>query len=163
MKDAAAVQPYYIAYKFRAECEADAHIFLSAIRWDLLEVEITHAGFANHQGFNIAYPDCDVNIKLTGNLSLDNLRWVADQIDDCHVIADTIKRAVDYDGVRLYGEYETARPSLEDLSKISEGLNAHIDYLEAQTEIVSSALGRLRINTQCHENFVSTELLGGVS
>ena len=76
---------------FRAECESDVNLFISAIRWDILEVDISAEKLTGANGYSYTYPDRDVKLVTAGNLSLDELRWVADLISDCHVIADTIE------------------------------------------------------------------------
>lgn len=135
-------QPSYIAFRFRAECESDVHLFLSAIGWEVLEVDISAEPNINEQGFNRPFPDRDVSMKLAGNLTLENLRWVAEQLTDCHVIADTIQLSEKYDGERLYGEYSAAEP-VQHLSKIASRLLDYQEYLQAQVSITRQSLGAL--------------------
>jgi hypothetical protein len=131
--------PSHQYYAFRAECEGDVHLFLSAIAWDLLESEISSESFADNSGFKKSHPDRDVKITTSGNLSLEQLRWVADQIEDCRVIADSISPAASYTGERLYGEYVSSTPTLH-LAKISTGLKKHREYLSYQQVRAKKAL-----------------------
>lgn len=128
--------------RFRAEVECDVHLFLSAIRWDLLEVEITPEWFKDPQGFRQTYPDREVAMKLAGGLTIENLRWIADLLVDCHVIADTVETADAYDGVRKYGRYRTEEPT-QHLAAIQSGLLEYNGYLDAQKWRASEGVGVL--------------------
>jgi hypothetical protein len=123
---------------FRAECESDVHLFISAIRWDILEVDISAEKLKGADGYSYTYPDRDVKLVTSGNLNLEELRWVAAQIQDCHVIADTIELAEHYTGVRLYGEYAASAP-IPHFHKIANGLQDYGDYLSCQLHIAKKA------------------------
>lgn len=123
---------------FRAECESDVNLFISAIRWDILEVDISAEKLTDDDGYSHTDPDRDVKLVTAGNLSLDELRWVADQISDCHVIADTIELAERYTGERLYGKY-IARAPRPHFDKIAMGLKDYSKYLKYQRQIAKQA------------------------
>lgn len=131
-----------IDVRFRAEFESDVHLFLSAIRWDLLEVEIIPEWYTDAKGFRQTYPDREVAMKLAGGLTIENLRWIADLLVDCHVIADTAETADSYDGVRKYGRYNTEVPT-QHLAEIQSGLLMYNEYLEAQKWRIGKVLESL--------------------
>lgn len=138
-------------YAFRAECEADVHLFLSAIAWDILESDISFETVTDSMGFKKSHPDRDVTITTSGNLSLEQLRWVADQIEDCHVIADSISPAASYTGERLYGEYASSCPTLH-IAKITKGLKSYRENLAYQQRRAKNASR----DTASERSFVST-------
>jgi len=131
-------------FRFRAEFECDVHLFLAAISWDILEVVYFPEWITDSQGFKKTMPDLDVSMKLAGGLSIENLRWIADQISDCHVIADTIEPADSYDGKRKYNEFLTVVP-VEHLAEIQAGLKGYNDFLDAQKQRGSNAINSLDI------------------
>jgi len=139
MKNQTIEIPSHQYYAFRAECEGDVHLFLSAIAWDILESDISSETIPDSFGFGKPFPDREVKITTSGNLSLEQLRWVADQIEDCHVIADSISPAASYTGERLYGEYVSSAPALH-LAKITKGLKKHRQYLAYQQGRAKKAL-----------------------
>lgn len=130
--------------RFRAEFECDVHLFLAAISWDILEVVYFPEWITDGQGFRKTMPDLDVSMKLAGGLSIENLRWIADQISDCHVIADTIEPADKYDGKRKYDDFLSVVP-VEHLAEIQAGLKGYNEYLDAQKTRCSNTIDTLDI------------------
>lgn len=138
-------------YAFRAECEADVHLFLRAIAWDILESDISSVPVIDGIGLGNPLSYRDVKITTSGSFSLEQLRWVADQIDDCHVIAESISPAASYTGERLSGAYASSCPTLH-IAKITHGLTNYSAFLAYQQRRAKNALR----DTASERSFVST-------
>ena len=75
-------------FKFRAECLRDVEELLRQINHSGMEVNIKF--------FHVP----DVEVTLLTNLTLDSIIQEAREIDDCHVIVETIQQVQDYTGER---------------------------------------------------------------
>jgi hypothetical protein len=98
--------------------------------------------FSSLLGFRHTDLDREVAMKLAGRLTVENLRWIADLLVECHVIADTVETADAYDGVRKYGGYRTEEPT-QHLAAIQSGLLEYNYHLDAQKLRVSDGVGVL--------------------
>ena len=75
-------------FKFRAECLRDVEELLRQINHSEMEVNIKF--------FHVP----DVEVTLLTSLTLDSIIQEAREIDDCHVIVETIQPIQDYTGER---------------------------------------------------------------
>lgn len=75
-------------FKFRAECLRDVEELLRQINHSGMEVNIKF--------FHVP----DVEVTLLTDLTLDSIIQEAREIDDCHVIVETIQRVQEYTGER---------------------------------------------------------------
>lgn len=129
------------SYTFRAEFEKDVNLFLAAIRKWLWEVDIRKQFLTDDDGTTFPIPDRDVVMKLKGNLNLTNLRWIADQIEDCHVIAETIEASKKYTGDRTYNMRKaTEAPGRIDRQHIMDNFENCIDFFESEIERAKAAM-----------------------
>lgn len=114
-------------YRFRAECQRDADLFLSSIssfierNWTL--TPLTY------------YPDVEGTFELAHEISPRDLLWVACAIVDCHVLAQTLDKEGDYNPERDYFRDIDIRnpefmPSKEVMAKIKNGVTRYIKYLK---------------------------------
>ena len=98
-------------YKFRAECVDDALLFIRTAY-----PHISHWGMVAEKQLMF---EPEVMIVVKGNMwTLPQLTWLANQITDCHVIADTIQHAQEYTGIRNYSPVMT-QPSQEQLAVVT--------------------------------------------
>ena len=75
-------------FKFRAECLRDVEELLHQINHSGMEINIKF--------FHVP----DVEVTLLTDLTLDSIIQEAREIDDCHVIVDTIQPVQEYTGER---------------------------------------------------------------
>ena len=83
-------------YKFRAECSTDVINFFRALEED--SFSSIHIQSQDIEGTPI--PDVDVIFNC--NLRLARLIQIAKQVEDCHVIAQTVRPIDQYTGERNY-------------------------------------------------------------
>ena len=78
-------------FKFRAECLQDIFAFIQGCQWHVSEVKIETI-------------DCgpDVEMEFDTDLSIDELLPIIQQIEDGHVMADTLTTSKEYTGERTY-------------------------------------------------------------
>jgi len=129
-------------YRFRAECEPDVMLFLYAIRgWALRYFAIEDDIYTGDDGRIYQNSDREVTMDVMCNLSLANLRWIANQITDCHVIAETLQSAESYTGDRTYGKRQASKaPCGKYRRRIIEGILEYKEFLENNIERALSAI-----------------------
>ena len=81
-------------FKFRAECLRDVEKLLHQINHNGMEVNIKF--------FHV--PDVEVTVLTT--LTLDSIIQEAKEIDDCHVIVETVQPFHEYTGERNWSRNE---------------------------------------------------------
>ncbi len=85
----------YKAFKFRAECFEDAAIFLGVAQRYIKDVDIADDA-------KMLEGEPDVVIEFSSNRSIDALRALAREEDDCHAIVQTLQFKETYTGERDY-------------------------------------------------------------
>jgi hypothetical protein len=115
------------AYRFRAECQRDADLFLRAISrfiepsWQMSPIE--------------RYPDVEVSFTLSAEISPRNLLWIACAIIDGHVLAQTLEANDRYTGERDFFRDIDIRaasmmPAPEVLAEFRKGLAWYVKSLK---------------------------------
>lgn len=82
-------------YAFRAECRLDVDNFVKLSKVDQKDIEIT----PDDSGL----PDCDV--ILYSEQTLDDIRTIMEEIEDSHVMLESLNYEKDYTGDRWYRPY----------------------------------------------------------
>lgn len=76
-------------FSFRAECPYDALRFLTNVSEYAVENSLQLPGLINFKQ-DMGYPD--VSVEFGCGVSLDNLRTVGRDIEDCHVLVQTLRQ-----------------------------------------------------------------------
>lgn len=134
-----------INYKFRAECEHDARLFLAALKNYLLGrqlIPLYDEVMMGGQTVHRRVPDTEAIFTVGPELSIGVLRWLASQLDDSHVIADTLQVETEYDGERLFGELEPLcqQPTRHQLLEFQDALLRYGEELEDAQDRVKDCL-----------------------
>ena len=88
-------------YKFRAECATDAHA-IRAVLFPWLHHWSEQRDNIEHEGVEYPVPDVVVEFSVVSTgPSLNEVRWLIDGIDNCHVAAESVERVEDYTGERV--------------------------------------------------------------
>jgi len=126
-----------IAYKFRAECTADAQTVRAVFLPWLMEWRETRANL-QYEGVLHPMPDVDVEFTLAEEgPTLAEILWLLDSIDNCHVVSDTIATIESYTEERKFrGKFESpaARPRASVLSQAMAGVRARQKVLNLELE-----------------------------
>ena len=95
-------------------------------------------------GMVIRIPDYDVEFTAKSRVGLQQLRWIANSIPDCHVIAESLALASEYDGKRtLVGTLR--RPSATVRTEVAEGLEDYLEYLEIERGRAEASLYEMEL------------------
>ena len=88
-------------YKFRAECAADAQAIRSLLLpWSVDWKESREN--MEHEGSIYQMPDVEVEFSIVdGGPTLNEIQWLIDGIDDCHVASETVEEIESYTGERV--------------------------------------------------------------
>jgi hypothetical protein len=126
-----------IAYKFRAECIADAQAVRAVLLPWLLEWSENRANL-QYEGVLHPMPDVDVEFTVAEEgPTLAEMLWLLDGIDNCHVASDTLTTIESYTGKRKFrGRFESpaARPRASVLSEAMAGVRARQKTLDLELE-----------------------------
>jgi hypothetical protein len=114
-------------YRFRAECNRDAELFIQAIHC-FIEPSWSISSHAD-------YPDVGVTFSISKEISPRDLLWIASSIVDGHVLVQTLEKEDRYTGKRDYErrldvhepEYKPSGAVLKDMKK---GVAHHIKNLK---------------------------------
>ena len=93
------------AYKYRAEVEPDIHHFHLAI--------FDYPDPSDHPRCWISEQNSDLEVTFVCTLALEELIKIAEGIQDCHVIAETIQPAELYTGKRVYPRLSLTRSAAQ--------------------------------------------------
>jgi hypothetical protein len=118
-----------VTYRLRTECLNDADLVRMLLnRWLLAWSQM--AADVDEQG-EIRWPDVDVELKLKKSAPpLRVLRWLIDQLPDCHVASESLDHAESYNGER------TNRKS-------NDPIEPHQDVLAQASQDAAWVAGRL--------------------
>lgn len=133
------------SYTFRAECEWDALLFRAATRKWTQSVNMKELKLTDDDGTQWSIPDREVVMEIEESIGLANLRWIAEQITDCHVIAESLQTSDKYTGEREYGQ-ESAIPSSEHRRSITQGFLDYKDVYENEVERLAEAILEVESN-----------------
>lgn len=97
-------------FKMRAECVSDALIIKGALQPWLLDWQ-SHDLIVEHKGESHTLPDVEVQFSVgPRGPCLAQLQWTFDNLQDCHVAAETVALAKDYTGERVALDNAASRP-----------------------------------------------------
>ena len=82
-------------YKFRAECDADVDNLMRL----LIEAGYITSCLINKEDITVP----DIEVSLISEISIDDLRYYMKQIEDSHVMIQTLNTCDKYTGERDYG------------------------------------------------------------
>ena len=127
-------------YMFRAECPGDADIVRSLLVRSLLSW---------HQDTCSGWPDTDVTFTVkAGGPTLEQMKWLIDQVPDCHVICESLAPAGEYTGERVWlsEQYPEGipRPPKRVAVAALDGLEAYLESLESFTDVIQDAIEAIR-------------------
>ncbi len=114
-------------YRFRAECQRDADLFLHAIlffiepSWKMSPISY--------------YPDIDVTFSISREISPRDLLWIACSIVDGHVLVQTLEKEGAYTGERDYERdidvhASEFKPSAAVLADMKKGASLYVKRLK---------------------------------
>lgn len=126
-----------MTYKFRAECAADAQAVRAVLLPWLMDWQETRDNM-NYEDALHAMPDMTVEFSLVEEgPSLDEMLWLLDGIDNCHVASDTLATIESYTGERRFrGTFESPAkpPSKEVLRRALVAVRARQQVLGLELE-----------------------------
>lgn len=125
-------------YKCRAECLPDVLLFLAATRWAMQSFDFEPWLYPVN-GKLVKWPDYTVCFTARRVLGLQALRWIANRIPDCHVIAESLATADKYDEERVPLKNMRSPPA-DVLAKVADGLREYREHLESEGDRVESAI-----------------------
>lgn len=124
-------------YKFRAECAADAQAVRAVLLPWVVEWSERRANL-DFEGTRYAMPDVDVEFTVTDNApTLNEMIWLMDAIDNCHVASQTLAVAELYTGerdMRKTFESPAQRPSDVVLQQVKAAVCARQSVLNFEIE-----------------------------
>lgn len=128
-------------FKFRAECATDVQAVRAVLLpwlFDWCERRVN----IDHEGLEYPGPDVDVEFSvLSGGPSLNEIRWLLDGIDNCHVVAESIEHAADYTGERATRRAFTAPAELPPSDVLGQAVGAarvRLQVLQLEMERIQS-------------------------
>jgi hypothetical protein len=128
---------------FRVEFEADLFPLTHMLRWATQEWWSTPV---------CPWGDADVKVTLKPNtLTLEEVRWLFDQVVDCHVAVETVELEADYTGERSYrveNDLPMTAPDETALEASIAGLRNYQRSLEAATERAANAEAHMRLTLE---------------
>lgn len=111
-------------YKFRAECATDAQVVRAVLLPWLLHWSEQRENL-EYEGVEYPAPDVDVEFSvLPSGPSLNEIRWLLDGIDNCHVAAESIEHVTQYTGERASRRSFTAPTELPSATTLSQSIAA---------------------------------------
>ncbi|MGE0672762.1 MAG: hypothetical protein AB7O64_06885 [Methylibium sp.] len=142
---------------FRVEFEADLFPLNHMLRW------ATESWWSTPV---CPWGDADVKVTLKPNtLTLEEVRWLFDQVVDCHVAVETVELEADYTGERSYRveqELPMAIPGEAALKASIAGLRDYQRSLEATVDRAANAESHLRLTLeQCRKAALVASILNG--
>jgi hypothetical protein len=137
-------------FEFRGECSADAQAIRAVLFPWLMDWREARSNL-DFEGEKYAMADVSVVFSLTADgPSLNEMLWLIDAIDNCHIAAETLSRAEDFTGERQNRgtfEFPAQRPSDDILQRVNAAVKAHQHLLSLELNRYSH-LGRT-YNTAC--------------
>lgn len=132
---------------FRVEFESDLFPINHMLRWAADEWWSTPV---------CPWGDADVKVTLKPNtLTLKEVRWLLDQVVDCHVAVETVELEADYTGERSYRvekDLPMAPPGKAALKASIAGLRDYQRSLEAAVDRAANAEAHIRLSLeQCRK------------
>ena len=119
-------------FKFRGECSADAQAIRAILLPWLIDWQEVRSKI-EFEGSIYAIYDVNVVFSLTDDgPSLNEMLWLIDAIDNCHIAAETLARKDDYTGERQKREtfgLPAQRPCDDILQRVSAAVKAHRNFL----------------------------------
>lgn len=114
-------------YRFRAECQRDAELFVRTIE-GFIESSCTTQPQTD-------YPDVNVTFSIKREISPRDLLWIACSIGDGHVLVQTLEKEDKYTGRRVYFRVLDVnavayKPSADVLKDMKKGAAHHITNLK---------------------------------
>lgn len=118
-------------YRFRAECQHDADVFMNAIS---AYVEYPWTIISGESGYNT--PDVTVQFRLEKAIRPRSLLWAANVLVDGHVITQTLALAEHYDGKRdldLHPDIHLIEllPSEDEMKQLFESSTEYAEQLQS--------------------------------
>lgn len=127
----------YIEYEFRSECASDAQTIRAVLFPWLMDWKETRVNLTQ-ESVRYAMPDVVVELSIAvDGPNLDELRWLIDGIDNCHVAAETVQTRKNYTGERE-GQRSSkglgTQPSKDVLSHAIEAVKRRQEVLRLELE-----------------------------
>jgi len=142
-------------YAMRAECQADCVQMRAVLgTWVSMwrEDQCTSQG-TNGKTYRI--PDVDIAFSMNADApGLEEIRWLLDQLVDCHVGAQSVSHATEYTGERAFDKLEQLmrRPSNEVIGQALECAKRTKVGLRANFGRIDEAIEKLEAEIACdHE------------
>ena len=134
--------PRPMQYKCRAECLPDVLIFLAATRWAMESFDFEPCFLEDDEGKRAKIPDYDIQFTARPVVGLQDLRWIANSIPDCHVIAESLAPASKYDGERRpLTKLRAPKPYVR--ARVADGLRDCMENFASNQQRVASAIVEL--------------------
>jgi hypothetical protein len=122
-------------YRMRMECAADKELITWALRGIAFEISDEGSFLPQPDGFHIEpFWDVGMSFWTQTNLTTAMLRWIFNELTDCHVAAESLAAYAEYTGDRIELEPSEHCVSPPDLTvvKVCENLCAYAEYLDVQ-------------------------------
>lgn len=129
-------------YKMRAECQSDADLIRACLapwleRWQVFERHL------EHQGKPFRIPDVDIEFTIAARgPNKGELKWLVDDLGDCHVAAESLDGGAEYTGQRTAldnSDCVVQAPEPAKLMQALESLERYRDSLDVQSERLAEA------------------------
>jgi hypothetical protein len=133
-------------YAMRAECQADCALMRAVLgSWVTMWRE-DRCELPGSDGKSYPIPDVDLVFSMSADApNLNEIRWLLDQLDDCHVGAQTVAYVADYTGERDYEETDRLmrRPNNKVIEAARECAKRHKLALRGNSRSINHAIERL--------------------
>lgn len=136
-------------YRVRMECLGDWELIACALGGIAFEIT-EEAAFLPQPDDSAFETCCDVGMSFytQRHITIVLLRWVLNELVDCHVAAESLAAYDEYTAGRIELEpsRHCSRPPLSIVAKVKENLLNYAEYLECQQSRATDAAQRMDAN-----------------